>query len=314
MNDKPKIKPMHLVLAGVAIIILGILVPSIFIDAFSTIGLSIIIGILMLLSAYVFLSINTVRSKGSRSIKWLLIPPILIGLSVGSYYTYHSYQQNLENKIYSIDETIDFDDFNFSITSAKFDEVDLQLDKKLLAQYGLEKQENCDNLSNEPNWTVDFHYGGGSFWSNRTDPSDKDMCIERNQSRSAILEYLDNNKTLTVSFQLAAKNTVNTDDFKITLMPDSGRNPNKKLFDMNNGPRYSHVKSNETHEGITRSVYEPVEWYPIYRPYGLSGLDGIINKGLSRDGHIGADIRDSEKNVDIKISYKDATRIYRITR
>ena len=96
MSKKLSIKPVHLVIIGLAILVLGILVPSFFISPTSTIGLSIIMGSVILLSAYAFFSVNVIKSKGKKSIKWLVLPVILALLVGGGFFAYNKqYIQDL---------------------------------------------------------------------------------------------------------------------------------------------------------------------------------------------------------------------------
>lgn len=119
MSKKLSIKPIHLVFIGLAIIVLGILIPSFFINPFSAIGFSAIIGSTILLSAYVFFAVNLVRSKGKKTIKWLLIPVVLAVSVAGGLYAYVMYNQSLVDKIYSVGDVVRYPDFTLEITKAE---------------------------------------------------------------------------------------------------------------------------------------------------------------------------------------------------
>ena len=54
--------------------------------------------------------------------------------------------------------------------------------------------------------------------------------------------------------------------------------------------------------------------YIPYKPYFVSSLGGDINKGLERAGSISADIRKSEENIDLKVTYENQVRVIRIHR
>ena len=67
----------------------------------------------------------------------------------------------------------------------------------------------------------------------------------------------------------------------------------------------------------------PGAWYPDelpqkYIPLAKSDLGGNINKQLTRKGDLHADIRNSEQDVDIKVTYKkdgkEQTRIVRVSK
>lgn len=54
--------------------------------------------------------------------------------------------------------------------------------------------------------------------------------------------------------------------------------------------------------------------YIPYKPYFVSSLDSDINKVLERAGSISADIRKSEENIDLKVTYENQVQVIRIHR
>lgn len=326
MNQRrSKIRPMHLVLVGVGIVIIGTLVPSAIVNAYSTIGLSLMIGGLVLLSAYILFCVNTVRAKGASTIGWLLLPVLVVGLGVGGLYAYNQHQQYSANKVYAEDETVAFNDFKFDITDIRFEDVVLPVDPMATRDFGnIETDEDCRNQSKESNWDwTGFGIAIGRDGWEKSAPSDYDICTVRNDSRKVLREYkMDNNK-LSIEYRLSAVNEVSTKDLKVQVMPDSGRDPYGKVDRLNNNQFFNGStsrKANNVYYGVTRSSYE---FLPnsdgdyvrtSYTPYDMPAIGGDINKGLDRFGKIVVDIRQSERSVDLKITYKDEVRIVRIDR
>lgn len=314
MGGNIKIKPIHLTIFGFLIIILGILIPSFFINAFSTIGLSLVIGLLIIVTAYILFFINTVIKRGKSSIKWLLIPIILIVISVGTFYLYGKYQQSLKDKIYSANETIEFKDFYFNVTKYEFKDIDLLIDKDFTSKHNINQQEDCSVLSTKKSWTADFYQGSRNSEWTKSGLSDSEVCNENNKSLKVTSNYLSNNKSLAVNYKILTKNTISSKNIKITLMADSGRNLDDPLDELNVDGRWIYKKVNETHQGITRETYGSSTLFPIYRQYKKFDIGGDINKGIARSGSAGADIRNEERVVDIKISYQGESRIMRISK
>jgi len=313
-NSRFNIKPMHIILAGLAIITLGVLVPSFFINPYSTIGLSFIVGCIILLSGYAFFAVNLVKLKGEKTIKWLALPVIISLIVAGGFYGYDKYKQYNSDRIYTTNEVIRFDDLIFSVSKAEFQNVNLTLDNEFVTKHGLDTQENCNDLSRSNTWTTDILRGGEEIWGRQSGVSDYEVCTERNKSRTAISKYLSNNKRLVVTYKISAIRTVATKDFNIALMPDSGRNVAASMDWLNNEARWTHKIKTDTHRGVTRTVYDSWTIFPIYKAFSKTDLGSDVNKGLDRTGNVSTDIRSDERNIDIKITYKDETRIMRINR
>lgn len=300
----------HLVLSGVTVIVLGILIPSLFISAFSTIGFSLIIGLLILTAAYVFFSINMVKSKGKKTIKWLMIPAILVILIIAGFYGNHIYQQSLNDKIYSVDDKINLPDFDIEVDKASFSAARIEVPQDKVSRYGgLDITEDCTKYPVNNNQPADYLDSTGhwvffdeSDWE-KDHPSAK-YCEWRNGSRRKINDYISKNDRLTLNYRITAETNVDSSKIDITLMPDSGRFLKEidTIFD------YDSLLSNK---------YVPAFDY-TYKPYGKSNLGNSINKGIIRKGEIRADIRKDETTVDFKVVYHkdgdDITRIVRISR
>lgn len=193
MSKKPAIKPIHLVLIGTAIIILGILIPSLLINAFSTIGFSIIIGLLIIVSAYVFFSINTVKAKGARTIKWLLIPVVIALVGGGVFYAYHNYQQSMKDKVYSAGDVIKLPEFDFTVSKVDFSKIPLNT-----KDVNLDDRKDCSN-----------------------DQSHE--CTWYNWPRSNAQNYLNEYYRANIEYSVDAKEPVQGKDLKVSVVPDSGR-------------------------------------------------------------------------------------------
>lgn len=308
-NRKLEIKPLHLVLVGVLIIILGILIPSLIINAFSTIGFSIAIGLLILLAAYVFFSVNTIKSKGKKTIKWLMIPIVLLLLVVAGLFGNHLYKQHLNNKIYAVGENIEFPDFSLKVNKPSFSQVSLTVPKDKAAKYGgLDTAEDCSKYPEDNNMPQDKWDGNKWIMYDEND-WEKDhptrrYCKWRNDSRKSISSYIAKNVHMTLNYKLTAKNNVNSSKISISLMPDSGRTLSGKdtLFD---------------YDALLSSRYAPPFNYE-YHPFKETKLGNDINKGITRQGSIDADVRNSEHTLDLKVIYhmggNDYTRLIRINR
>jgi len=291
MSNKPKIKPVHLALVGLTIIVLGILIPSFFISAFSTIGFAIIIGSIILLSAYVFFAFNLVRSKGKKTIKWLALPIILVMLVVGGFFANGKYNQYLANKIYTINDNIKTNDLDFKIIDVSKNTLPFN------AQDADLNTLNCDIINYGYKW-VSFSKGGSYDSSNPHEfviPSD---CSHYNEVRDKARKYIaDYDSRMTITYQVDAKNTVVGKDLHIEVIPDSGREI--VLNTNSDNSRYSFMKD------IGKKDY-------IANP--TSDFGGNLNKGLSRKGTVGFDLQKTEKVVDIIVKYHDDNRTIRINR
>lgn len=307
MSKKLSIKPVHLVIIGLTVLILGILIPSFFIDPSSTIGLSLIIGSIILLTAYTFFAISVVKSKGKKSIKWLVLPILLLLLVCSGFFAYNKYQQHLNEKIYSTNDTINFSDFTLSVKEPSFKNVEVKVPQDKVSKYGdLNATENCSKYPEDNNQPQDyFNESTGKWVFHDEEQWEKDhptrrYCEWRNDSRSSINKYIADNQRLTLNYELIANNNVDSSRINISLLPDSGRE----------------LKTDATHfdyDSLLSSRYVPPFNY-AYRPYTQSDLGGDINKGITRRGEIKADIRNDEKSIDLKITYNGETRLVRISR
>lgn len=304
MSKKLEIKPVHLVFVGLAIIILGVLIPSFFISAFSTIGFAVIIGSLILLSAYAFFAVNVVKSKGKKTIKWLLLPIIIALLVAGGFFAYRQYQQYLNDKIYTANEAIGLSDFTFTVSSPTYTTPPLNEPQEKIAAFGdINTTENCSkyNFYNEKPM---LDLNDKNTWIDENDwekahPSGK-YCEWRNDSRKKIQAYLADNKRVSIDYKITAEDAVDSKDVQVAVMLDSGRDATKPENQFNYDPLLS-----------TR--YFPAFDY-TYKPYSETQLGGNINKGITRSQNVSFDVRNSEKTIDLKVTYKGQTRLVRINR
>lgn len=306
MQKKLKIKPVHLVLSGLVIIALGILIPSLFISAFSTIGFSVIIGSLILVSAYVFFAINTIKSRGYKTLKWLLIPVVAALLIGGGFFANNKYKDYMSDKIYSTEETIDFPDFTLKVDKPSFSTIRISVPQDKASRYGgLDVNEDCSKYPEDNNQPKDYYNEATRKWVfysandwERDHPT-AGRCESRNDSRSTINKYISNNERIDLSYSLTAKNNVTASKINVSLMPDSGRSlsSDATLFD------YDSLLS----KGYADYNYE-------YKPNGETKLEGDINKGITRRVTTKADIRKSENTIDLKVVYMGEQRIIRINK
>jgi len=305
MSKKLEIKPVHLVLIGLVIIILGILIPSFFISAFSTIGFAVIIGSLILLSAYAFFAINVVKSKGKKTIKWLLLPVIIALLVAGGSFAYDQYQKSLNSKIYTVNKDIEFSDFILTVSSPSYTVPPLNEPQEKVAAFGdINTPENCAKY-NFINMPPSFDFKDNSTWGidendwEKAHPSGK-YCEWRNDSRKNIQDYIAENKRVSIDYTITARVTVGSKDIRVAVMPDSGRNVRKPV-------------SQFDYDALLSTNYVPAFNY-TYKPYLETQLGDNINKDITRSQNVSFDARNSEKIIDLKVTYKGQTRLVRISR
>ena len=237
---------------------------------------------------------------------------VIAVLGIGGFFGVKVYNKHQEDKIYSVGDTVKFPDFNFKVTKAEFKPVDLPIDQKTVEKYGaITTPENCDALSKTP--TMEFV---GNPTPVPYGPSAYNICIRRNDSRAEMNKYTANNKQLTVNYVITARNNVSTSRLRITLNADSGRKLNEQV-DAFNGTQFFNDTAQEINNFLGVPTYSP-EVSTKYIPYHQSDIGGDINKGLTRSGYTYTDIRNSEHNVDIKVTYyKDGklnTRIVRVNK
>lgn len=237
---------------------------------------------------------------------------VVIGLGAGGFFGYKAYEKSQEDKIYSAGDVVSFPDFDFKVTKAEFKAVDLPIDQKTIAKYGaLDKPEDCEKMSKAP--TMEFF---GSPEPMPYGPSDFNICIRRNNSRKDINEYSANNKQFVTDYEIVAKSNVSTSTLKIALVVDSGRKLDEQVNTFNGTQFFTETAQEKmTISGVT--MYTPELGYK-YIPYHQSDIGGDINKGLIRKGYTYTDVRNSENNVDIKVTYKkdgkDQVRIVRVSK
>lgn len=265
------IKPVHLVIIGLAILVLGILVPSFFISPSSTIGLSIIMGSIILLSAYAFFAVNVIKSKGRKSIKWLALPILFALLVSGGFIAHNKYQQYLNDKIYSTNETIHFSGFEFKVTKVDYGKI--PLDTKGI---NLSDRKDCSKVAE----------------------AEKHDCDWYNWPRRNAQNYISEYTRATISYEVAANESINGKQLHIEVLPDSGR-------------KIAYNTGSESNDDL-------FSWAWVlnlnYNANPKSDFGGDLNKGLTRKGTIGVDLKNAERTIDLKVSYKGETRLIRISR
>lgn len=305
MSKKLEIKPVHLVFIGLVIIVLGVLIPSFFISPFSTIGFSVIIGSVILLSAYAFFAVNLVRTKGKKTIKWLAIPVVLALLVGGGFFANYKYQQYQNDKIYTVNEKVGLSDFTLEVSSPTYTTPPLNEPQEKIAAFGdINTPEDCSkyNYYNQPPM---LDINDRSTWNINDDswekahPSGK-YCDWRNDSRKKIQAYTADNKRASIDYRITAKGTVDSKDIQVAVMLDSGRDVTKSTTEFD-------------YDALLSTNYAPAFNYR-YKSYEASKLGGNINKGITRSQNVAFDVRNNEKTVDLKVTYKGQTRLVRIIR
>lgn len=282
MKKKSSIKPIHLVLAGMIIIILGVLIPSLYINPFSTIGISVIIGSVILLLAYVVFGVNIVKSKGIKSIAWLLLPLALVLVVSGGLYANHKHQQSVANKIYSVGDSVGMDGFTFKVTNATTQDIPMDL-----KGINLVDRKDCNNLSKSSEAYHD--------------------CDWYNWPRRNAQNYLNDFNRATVYYDVKASEVVHANDLSIKIMPASGREIKTVSSNDDNDATFSFLSQlgqelNGSHNSLE------------YKASPRSDFGGDVMRGITREGWVGADLKKSEKTYDIVVKYKNETRTIRINR
>ena len=92
------------------------------------------------------------NSKQQKSPLLKIVAFVLASLMLvlGAYFGIQHYHNYQANRIYHVNETVEFPDFNFTVKQAEFKPVDLPLDKESVTKYGgTEKPEDCDVMSRE---------------------------------------------------------------------------------------------------------------------------------------------------------------------
>lgn len=266
-----RIKPIHLVLTGAVVIILGILIPSLFINAFSTIGFSLIIGLLILVAAYIFFSINTVKSKGARTVKWLILPVIVIGLGVGGFYVYQNYQQGLKDKVYAVGDTVSMPGFDFTVI--KVDDSKVPLDSNGV---NLVDRKDCTVVSKDEAHDCDWY----------------------NWPRKNAQNYINDYYRANIEYEVVAKEPIQGKDLSVSIVPDSGREIIYNTGSDSNSDMYSFLWVLNLN----------------YTANPKSDFGGMVNKGITRRGSVGVDLKNSEQVFDVVAKYHGETRTIRVSK
>ncbi len=277
LQQKNGVRPQHIIMTGLIIVVLGTTIPLFFINPLSAMGFSIIIGLALLLVGYILYSINTVRKRGFKTIKWLIAPVIVAIICGGGLYFYHAYQQSIKDKIYSVNDKINMPGFEIKVTTAKSDKI--PLDTKGI---NLNSRKDCTQV-----------------------PADKKHdCDWYNWPRRNAQNYINEYYRATINYQIIAQEPIQGQDIKIEIVPDSGR---KIETDINNSEA-------DTFSFLWPLGYEIGNSELQYTPSPRSDLGGLINKGITRKGMISADLKKSEEVFDIVIKYRDETRVVRVNK
>ena len=253
------------------------------------------------------------QPKYKRVKKWHYVGIVIIGLvGAGGYIGWSTYQSYQTHRIYLTGESVAMSDLTIQITKAEFKPVNVPLDKESIAKYGsLNTQENCETQSRIKTWS-----GRDDKWY-QDGPSDYNICVRRNSSRDAINTYTKHNNQFVVDYTITARNTVDTSQLHIALIPDSGRKLDEQVDALNANQFFpggaQHKNSTMMTIGAPGPTYTP-EYSLPYKPYHVSNIGGEMHQGIKRSGYAYTDVRTSEHTVDMKITYKNEARIIRVMR
>jgi hypothetical protein len=249
------------------------------------------------------------KNKTTRTLLIVFAAIVAVALiAVTCVFGRNAYQNHQANKIYGPGESVGFSDFTLNVTKADVKAVSLTINQDKANKHGgTVNHENCDTLSDRAQpytalqqLTID---SGGYVVPN---PSDRVMCVRRNNSRDDIQKYSAANRQLVIDYKITASNTVETSKITLELIPDSGRKLDKRV-DTFNGNEFM-----DTNDFTSEFNIPMVN----YTPYHQSKLGDNIGKGLSRSAYVYTDVRTSEKTADLILKYshnrKTETRIVRI--
>lgn len=233
--------------------------------------------------------------------KWALFSLFIsIALFIVTYSVWASTQSN--SKIYSIEDVIKFPKFSIKISNVQVKQVDLPIIKSVVDKYGpVETFENCDMFSeaNRDIWSYTAQV------KNPYGPSERAMCVRRNNSRNEILKYSKNNKQLVIDYKISANETVDTALLNVALYPDSGRDPNLRVNEFNGNEFMI-----ETYEYIKDKLFFNYQTFN-YTPYFISDIGLDINKGIKRDAFVFTDVNTTESTLDIIFRYNEDIRTHK---
>ena len=148
-----------------------------------------------------------------------------------------------------------------------------------------------------------------SFWDDNYNPDvseddyeiahpSKKYCDWRNESRTKVKKYEDNHDKLNVNYEINATENIDAKNIDISIVLDSGRNPNTKAFE---------------YDALLSTKYVPPLDY-TYHTQHIDKADGTINKGIVRKGSVNVDVAKTESTIDLVVKYDGQTRIIRISR
>ena len=237
---------------------------------------------------------------------------IIIGVAVvgGGTYGVIKYREHQSNRIFLSGQTMPYPGFSVTVTSTTLKPVDVPLNKDVVAKYGgLQTNENCNTLSDQP---LPYSSFDQLLVNERRFvapyPTPRELCVRRNDSRKDINTYDTANRQLNVNYLIAANSTVNTNNIKIQVLPDSGRNVTKGGLFNGNEMIYDNLFYDENGDYNN---------FQSYTPYFQSDIRGNVDGGLTRSSYIYTDVRNTEKSVDFNLTYTNngkittrTTRIY----
>lgn len=226
------------------------------------------------------LSILKIKPSLSRGYLAILSVLLIACLLISGWLVYQNYFTNEIAKVYAIGEPMEFNDFTVTVKSFDVRELKPDYDTESIQKYGnIDSLEDCSAAPDERE-VAKSKYGEHS--SEYIFATIKYIsCDERNASRQAIKDYLDDHRYLVVKYEIAAKSNVDTSQIDIKIVPGSGRD--LKLQYMGNNKPF-------------------LRYYSSYNP---ESLGAELNSGLSRTREIGADIKNDEYIFDVVVTKHD---------
>ncbi len=247
---------------------------------------------------------KTDRTSKKKIVLWSSVSVLAVIAIIGGGYFANEYRQNyLNDKIYSVNENIELSDFTLTVSNPSYAKPSLVMPQEKIAAFGdINTQEDCSKypfLSWQTNKVdiTSLDYDGNAY--EKANPSGR-YCEWRNDSRKKIQAYIGDNERVSIDYKITAKSSVDSKDIQVAVMLDSGRdlkNPST-LFD---------------YDSLLSTKYYPAFDY-AYKPYTETQLGGNINKDITRSQNVSFDVSNSEKTIDLRVTYKGETRLVRISR
>lgn len=207
---------------------------------------------------------------------------LIVALLLSGWYIYYLHQQNIQDRIYSVGDTIPFSVFDLKITGVDKQQIPLNISRDDLILI------DCDSLSYGYNYAAGAPYNEHG-WNNKRE------CMKYHEAKQYLDDY---DIRMKVEYEVSAKDTVRGNALGFTVLPDSGRKIDLNAGSDTGHDQYSFLRLMGVH----------------YNANPASDFGGNLNRGLTRSGYVSADMRRDEQSIDIQVHYGNESRIIRLSR